>query len=278
MDPNNQASNPQSPEQPQPNPQQPYQAPDPHAPQPVAYDQYGRPLYAHPPANPAPLPQQAPQQQVVHVARPINPEDVHIPEEIQRRHEESRKKYPHLNLSRGEFVIRAIKRHPIGIFKIWAIAIVLILAFGVTAFFLFLGEKPAVESTSNDTGQLAALGTALIIIPAVLVSLGAMVATYVYRSNRFYLTNESVVQEIMNSLFATHEQTVSLANIEDASYKQTGIIPMLFNYGEIRLSTEGDETTYHFTYVTAPKKHIAVLNNAVEAFKNGRPVVFDESD
>jgi hypothetical protein len=50
----------------------------------------------------------------------------------------------------------------------------------------------------------------------------------------------------------------------------------LFNYGLIRLSTEGDETTYRFNYASSPKKHIAVLNNAVEAFKNGRPVNGDD--
>lgn len=275
MNPNNPGpQGPQPPYQPS-QPQQPYvPAPDPRAPQPVAYDQYGRPLYAHPPTNPMPYQQQ---QQVVHVARPINPEDVPIPEDIQRRHEASRKKFPHLNLSRGEFVISAVKRHPIGIIKIWAIALIMMFAFGAVAYYLFLANDPAVAANGNSD-QMMILGIMLMIIPAVLVSLGAMVATYVYRSNRFYLTNESVIQEIMTSLFSKHEQTVSLANIEDASFKQVGIVPMLLNYGTIRLSTEGDETTYMFTYVSNPKRHIAVLNNAVEAFKNGRPVLFDESD
>jgi hypothetical protein len=92
-------------------------------------------------------------------------------------------------------------------------------------------------------------------------------------NNKFFLTNESVIQEIQTSLFSHHEQTVSLANIEDASYLQQGIIQTMFNYGSIRLSTEGDETTYRFNYVTNPKQQIATLNNAVEAFKNGRPVM-----
>jgi hypothetical protein len=64
-------------------------------------------------------------------------------------------------------------------------------------------------------------------------------------------------------------------NIEDASYVQQGVIQAMFNYGAIRLSTEGDETTYRFSYVTNPKQQIATLNNAVEAFKNGRPVIND---
>jgi hypothetical protein len=84
-----------------------------------------------------------------------------------------------------------------------------------------------------------------------------------------------VIQEIQVSLFSRHEQTVSLVNIEDASFRQQGIIQTMFNYGSIRLSTEGDETTYRFDYVADPKQQIATLNNAVEAFKNGRPVIND---
>jgi hypothetical protein len=94
----------------------------------------------------------------------------------------------------------------------------------------------------------------------------------VYNNNRFFLTNESVIQEIQFSLFSKREQTVSLANIEDASFRQQGILQSMLDYGSIRLSTEGDETTYRFPYVAHPKKEIALLNNAVEAFKNGRPV------
>src|SRR5690606_1566121 len=95
---------------------------------------------------------------------------------------------------------------------------------------------------------------------------------YVYTHNRFILTNESVIQQIQSSIFAQTEQTVSLANIEDANFSQEGIWQHMFNYGSIRLSTQGDENTYRFTFVANPRDHLAVLNNAVEAFKNGRPV------
>jgi uncharacterized membrane protein YdbT with pleckstrin-like domain len=107
---------------------------------------------------------------------------------------------------------------------------------------------------------------------SLLFAIGGYIAVWVFKNNRFFLTNESAIQEIQTSLFARREQTVSLANIEDASYRQQGIIQMLFNYGTIRLSTQGDETTYGFTYVVDPRSQIALLNNAVEAFKNGRPI------
>ena len=122
-------------------------------------------------------------------------------------------------------------------------------------------------------------GVQSIILPVIAfvlaVGLGMFVAYYVYVNNKFFLTNESVIQEIQYSIFSKHEQTVSLANIEDASYTKRGIIQQIFDYGDIRLSTEGDETTYRFSYVANPKNHIAQLNNAVEAFKNGRVVPED---
>ena len=232
--------------------------------QPVAYDQNGNPLYAHPPAGYGP--------QTVHISRPINPVDQPIPPEIMKRYEESQKKYSHLNLSKGEYVISAVKRHPIGLLQIWFVVAVLILLFGGLFYMLFLQQDggnilDVIRGDEALTGGVAILGAL-----SVLIFMGGLVASYIYNSNRFYLTNESVIQEIQTTIFSKHEQTVSLSNIEDASYKQNGILPHLFNYGTIRLSTEGDETTYSFSFVANPKQHIAVLNNAVEAFKNGRSV------
>jgi uncharacterized membrane protein YdbT with pleckstrin-like domain len=207
---------------------------------------------------------------MVYVSRPLDPQDIQIPKEIARRHDESRKKFPGLNLSDGEYVISAVKRHPIGLLRIWAVVALLIIAFGAMAFVLFGNASGGTTFGSSEGIPTLVLGS-LAVLYALFV-LGGLAATYVYENNRFFLTNESVIQEIQTSLFDKHEQTVSLSNIEDASYKQSSFIQSVFNYGTIRLSTEGDETTYTFDYVSSPKKHIATLNNAVEAFKNGRPV------
>lgn len=243
-------------------PSQPPSAPE--TPQPVAYDAEGRPLYAHPPA--------APQPTVVHVTRSHEPEKPVMSPERQRLHDESKKAYPFLNLTDGEFVIRAVRRHPIGLFLPLAggtIAIGLLLS-------LLVNYDIFIDSAAL-TGPLASVG--FIALPILLlcavIALGMFIAYYVYVNNKFFLTNESVIQEIQISLFSRHEQTVSLGSIEDASYTQHGILQHMFDYGDIRLSTEGDETTYRFSYVAGPKEHIARLNNAVEAFKNGRPVDSD---
>ena len=244
------------------NPQQPEQPKD--FTQPVAYDKDGNPLYAHPPQQQivtAPIPQ------VVQMTRAADPQMPHISDEAKRRHEESVKKHPSLNLSDGEYIINEVRRHPIGLFSIVGVAAFLILLVVVA-----IAAYPAFTAQASVT--LPPLSSFLVpaLLFILLILLGGYIAAYVYLSNKFFLTNESVIQEIQTSLFARHEQTVSLANIEDASYRQTGILQSLLDYGSIRLSTEGEETTYRFYYVSNPKKQIATLNNAVEAFKNGRPV------
>jgi len=233
--------------------------------QPVAYDAEGRPLYAHPPVQ-----QQAPA--VVHVARPLEPEQPVMSLERQRLHERSKRAYPLLNLSAGEYVISAVRRHPIGLIVPLAVGTLLIgFALAILVNYDLFVEAFAI------TGMLASVSTVAIpiLLFVVVIALGMFISYYVYTNNRFFLTNESVIQEIQVTLFSKQEQTVSLGNIEDASFTQHGILQQVLDYGNIRLSTEGDETTYRFSYVASPKNHIARLNNAVEAFKNGRPVDAD---
>ncbi len=255
---------------------------DPHAP--VGYDPEGRPLYAAPQMSPEPAvvqnPQPSPPQpeqvetipdtmpRVVHLVRNPSPEKVVIPEEVKRKHDESVLRYPGVNLSEAEYVIRDVKRHPIGI-------IGPIMGGGVTV--LLLAIVLAIYPVDPGKYNLPGFGLAALVFGSVmiLIGLGVLMLVWVYLQNRFYLTNESVIQNIQESLFSRREQTINLANIEDASYSKHGIFQTFFDYGMIRLSTEGEETTYRMTYVSHPKQEIDALTNAVEAFKNGRPVEDD---
>lgn len=253
-------------------------------PQFLGYDMNGQPLYGAPQSKQA---QQAPptqppfadtppqdansqsaQTHYVHFSRAIAPEEQPISPEIKAKHDESTRRYPWLNLSDGEYVISAVRRHPIGLFLP-----VLVGAFLLAVILSVLFNYPAITMSFSGM-MLPGYGAALLFgsLLALLVMVGTYIAIWIYVNNKFFLTNESVIQEIQHGLFARNEQTVSLANIEDASFTQRGIFQTLLDYGGIRLSTEGDETTYRFYYVAHPKRQIAILNNAVEAFKNGRPV------
>lgn len=240
--------------------------------QPVAYDAQGQPLYAHPPVQTAPTAQATPPQ-VVHVARSVEPVEYEVSPEVKARHDASMRQYPFLNLSDAEYVISAVRRHPIGLLGPVLLATFLL---GVFMFVLINYDNIAMSSATMTLPTLQEVFFPIIALMFAVI-FGGFVAIYVYLSNKFFLTNESVIQEVQLSLFSRHEQTVSLGNIEDASYRQEGMLQSILDYGSIRLSTEGDETTYRFKYVSNPKKQIALLNNAVESFKLGRPVDTDES-
>lgn len=236
--------------------------------QPVAYDKEGRPLYAHPPTSAqAPAEQHPP---VVYMTRPAEPLEQHISEAAKKRHEESKRAYPALNLSDGEYVISEVRRHPIGLFSIWFIVAVILGVVFIGGPILLSIAAPDLIS-SLEPGAITN-GILFLVFLAAFFIVGGVVATVIYQGNRFYLTNESVIQRIQHDLLSHKEQTVSLANIEDASYNIQGLIQMIFHFGSLRLSTEGDETTYRFSFVADPKRQVDLLNNAVEAFKNGRPV------
>lgn len=229
---------------------------------PVAYDTEGRPLYSAPATA-----DQSMQHQVVHVARATEPVPVEISEETKRRHDETARLYPTLNISEHEYVISAIRRHPAGI-----IFPLVAMCFALVTLFVMMFNFPDIAVMMSLPAQAYGMVMLMGILVSILVLIGGYLTIWVYMNNRFFLTNESVVQEIQISVFSRREQTVSLVNIEDASFQQRGPLQTMLDYGSIRLSTEGEETTYRFDYVSHPKEQIAILNNAVEAFKNGRPV------
>lgn len=228
-------------------------------PQIVGYDIEGRPLYAAPLAQP----------QVVHISRAADPQPQVISPELQARHNDSVEKYPMLNLSSAEYVVAAVHRHSIGI-ALPIIAMVLVIAV-IFSLLLNLPMIAAQIPTATEGIDYAPFWIGGLLLSAVVLA-GGYIAIWVFRNNQLFVTNESVIQEIQTGLFAHNEQTASLGNIEDVSYDQVGILQMMFNYGSLRLSTEGDETTYRMTFVSNPRATAAAITNATEAYKNGRPI------
>lgn len=235
----------------------------PTAPQePVAYDREGRPLYAAPVSTGGGA---QPESHTVYTQRAVAHEGS---EEVQRKHDEAAKRYPSLDLTDVEYVVDEVRRSNIGMLAPGAISI-FIVALIVSVLISFPGMTNALGFDGTGAYLLVLLVGVLLIV---LIGGSGYLAAWTYARNRLFLTNESVIQEIQTGLFSRRGQKASLGDIEDVSYRQEGIMQYLFNYGSIRLSTPGDETTYRFNYVDNPKEQVARINNAVADFKSGRPV------
>ena len=245
--------------------------------QPAAYDTQGRPLYLHPPAphqglspNPqaAPAAPQAPP--TVYTQRPVEPVPYEVSEQTKARHTRSLEMFPGLELSDTEYVVRNAVRHPIGIFTIWFGEVFGMILLGAVWIALML--NPDMAAGWLDDGESKFNFTLVMLGLEGLLLLVGWVGSIIYNGNRFIVTNERVIQFVRTGLFAKRRKTISLRGIEDVSHQQNGIIQMLFGYGSIRLSTIGDETTYRFSIVDQPEKQTKIINEAVQACKNNRPV------
>ena len=83
---------------------------------------------------------------------------------------------------------------------------------------------------------------------------------------------KSIIEKIQLSLFSSNVKSVGLDDVVDVSYRQTGILEQIFNFGTVQVGTKDDELPYVFHTVSNPKSQASALKNAVECFKNGRPV------
>ena len=66
------------------------------------------------------------------------------------------------------------------------------------------------------------------------------------------------------------KQVINLESIEDISYSREGILQHLFDYGTVKLSTVGDESTYTFPFSPNPDKKAEFLSDIVEAARENQ--------
>lgn len=176
------------------------------------------------------------------------------------RHERSQKDFPYLKLEDDEYVEYAFSRA----------VICLLLILGATAggliiiLFAFLLVLLG-QSMIDEMGKhflfiiLFALLAAAIII--------SVIAIRIYRGNKLFVTNKHVIQMIMNTIVSDSINIIDLAMIEDASFRQDGLMQKLFHYGTFRLSTVGDETTYTFKYADVSSSELKGVTDLISQAK-----------
>jgi uncharacterized membrane protein YdbT with pleckstrin-like domain len=94
---------------------------------------------------------------------------------------------------------------------------------------------------------------------AMIVFLIMLVVTYIYSRNELILTDRNVTQIISNGLFSRQVSQLSLNNIEDVTADKQGIWSMVFNFGQVRIETAGEQNNFHFAYCPNPNYYGQLL-------------------
>lgn len=157
------------------------------------------------------------------------------------RHERSKKDFPGLRLEDDEYVEFAFKRARVCLYMIilgTGIGLIIVLL----AFLLVLmGQSMIDEMGRNFLFILLAALLATVLLVGV-------IALYIYKGNKVFITNKHIIQLSMISPVARSVNIIDLGSVEDASFRQENLWQNLFHYGTLRLSTTSDETTYTFKY------------------------------
>ena len=187
------------------------------------------------------------------------------------RHERSKRDFPGLTLEDDEYVEFAFKRAKVCLMMILAGT-----AFGLgailLAFLLIVIAQPALDSTGHQF---------LFIILFALVAAAFIISVFsvmIYRGNRIYITNKHVIQMVMNSPVSNSINIIDLASVEDASYRQDGILQKMLGYGTFRLATIGDETTYTFKNSDISSSELKAVTKLITDAKKSRRFEFGDEN
>lgn len=164
----------------------------------------------------------------------------------------------------GEFepdekVLFVLKQHPFGIILIYIIAVVaFIIALAMTSYLL-----PSLFASANEVYAIwfvIAFGAALILFVVLILS------SFVYNQSRLTLTNKKIVQISQKSIFDRKISHLSLANIEDVTSDQRGILANMFNFGTIKVETAGEQANFIFILCPDPHRVARVILDSKDNF------------
>lgn len=161
-----------------------------------------------------------------------------------------------------ERALTIIKKHPLGILVVYALAIVGFLA-AILLVVLIMPDLLNNGGYSSRSGRLFLAGG---MGAAILLGVILVIATYVYYHNEIIITNKSLTQVMQHGLFTRQVSELSLADIEDVTSVKHGIIATIFDFGELRVETAGEQNNFKFTYCPKPNYYGRMLLDARNQF------------
>ena len=160
----------------------------------------------------------------------------------------------------GERNIFEVKRHPFGMFGIYLAAAVMLVVLALIVFAVL----PTVFA--DNSAQVTSLGAIVFLIVLIMTAVFLAISHKVYWGNRWILTSDSLTQILQVSLFDKQTSQLSLANLEDVTAIQNGILAHMFNFGSLKAETAGERSKFVFVFCPNPNYYAQQILNAREQF------------
>ena len=175
--------------------------------------------------------------------------------------------HPMVVMQPGERVVCELKRHPIGIIQMYVGAF---FAVTLAAIFIDLFLPMVSDQYGTTASQLAPFVWLVGGVLLVTLVLTLFVSTYIYWQNQWVITTDSITQISQNGLFRRQVSQLSLENLEDVTVEQVGILPHLFNYGNLKVETAGERSKFVFPFCANPNQCAREILDTHEKFLEER--------
>ena len=179
------------------------------------------------------------------------------------QHARSAKDFPEIDLEQDEYVVLHIKRSRIGVAFIWGVVAIMAVALSIVLIIFSTNGAPASNTVFQFNDASLYYLRLIVFVLYILFFFGGFVAQSIYNANHIYVTNRRVIQKSRSSIFANSTNIIELRRIEDVSFRQNSLIDHLCNFGTLRMSTVGDETTYTLKYVDTPHDEVKTISHLV---------------
>ncbi len=154
-----------------------------------------------------------------------------------------------------------VKRHPFGMIGIYLAAAVMLVVLALIVFAVL----PTVFA--DNSAQVTSLGAIVFLIVLIMTAVFLAISHKVYWGNRWILTSDSLTQILQVSLFDKQSSQLSLANLEDVTAIQNGILAHMFNFGSLKAETAGERSKFVFAFCPNPTYYAQQILNAREQFE-----------
>lgn len=172
-----------------------------------------------------------------------------------------------IEFDQDEKIYLEVRKHPVGLLAIYLTGLVAILVvFGILVIGAAAYDFSAIGSDVGFSGaSLQALIIGIGFFMTVFSVVITAVAAYVYTHNVLIVTSEKIAQQLYLSLFNKKISQLSIADVQDSTVKQDGIIAHIFNFGTVTIETAGEQSNYSFTFAPSPYEVSKALTGAHEA-------------
>ena len=236
---------------------------------PVAYDQQGNPLYAHPPVqkervagpthkNKIPTKEEITGNKAVASKPWLEDQEhaeksLHFLEAQKRLSTEGRIVFGMIEFDDEEDLVTEVRKHWFGLLLLWFVGLLATVVVAVVPL-LLAGQSGFFEGGGVSTDGFSAALVAIGLLLGGLSFLATFLVAIMYTKNVIFVTTDKIAQVKYSGLIHRKISQLGIGDVQDVTVNQNTIPSRIFNYGTLIIETAGEQNNYTFTYVPKPYK------------------------